>query len=176
MSGSPMYLYHDGARISTESALGKELLKWERKPDWTPERFPFPKMLYKAQHRKDGKRSVGESDDGIFGGAPGAAEQWSRRCQLTVNNEAEETKAKQAGWRAHPQEALEYLEAQDNAKSNITAERHASDARMGEVAQREATAADMAAGLKQLPSVPEQPIRRRGRIPGSKNKPKPTEA
>lgn len=173
---SPMYLYHDGARISTESALGKELMKWERKPDWTPEKYPFPKMLYRAEHRKDGRRSVGEVDDSLFGGAPGAAEQWSRRCQLTVQNEAEMVKAMQSGWRAHPQEALEYLEAQDNAKSNQTAERHASDARMGQVAQREAAAADMAAGLKQLPEVPVAPVRRRGRIPGSKNKPKLTEA
>lgn len=173
---TPMYLYHDGARISTESALGKELLKWERKPDWTPEKYPFPKMLYRAEHRKDGRRSVGEGDDNLFGGAPGAAEQWSRRCQLTVHTEAEMTKAMESGWRAHPQEALDYLETQDNAKSNQTAERHYMDARMSQVAQREAAAADVMAGLKQLPEVPEQPIRRRGRKPGSKNKPKTTEA
>lgn len=176
MSSGPMYLYHDGARISTESALGKELMKWERKPDWTPEKFPFPKMLYMAHHRKDGRRSVGEVDDNVCGGQPGNAEQWSRRCQLTVNNEAEETKAMQAGWRAHPKEALDYLEAKDAAESNQTAERHYTDARMGQVAQREAAAADVAAGLKQLPEVPVAPVRRRGRIPGSKNKPKPTEA
>ena len=173
--GSPMYLYYDGARISTESALGKELMKWERKPDWTPERNPFPRMLYRAEHRKDGRRSVGEVDDSIFGGAPGSAEQWSRRCQLTVNNEAEMIKAFESGWRKHPQEALEYLEAQDNAKSNLTAERHAADLRMSEPARREADAVDQTT-LNQIPSIPEQPIRRRGRKPGSKNKPKPQEA
>jgi hypothetical protein len=67
---------------------------------------------------------------------------------------------------------MELLESQDNAKGNETAERHYKDQSMSEPARREAEAADMAAGLKQVPSIPEQPIRRRGRQPGSKNKPK----
>jgi len=176
MSSQPMYIWYDGARISTESQLGKELLKHEKKPDWTPERNPFPKMLYRAQHRPDGRRSIGEANDSLFGGAPGAAEQWARRCQLTVYDETEMTKAFESGWRATPQQALDYLEAQDNAKSNITAERHYKDARMSEPAQREAAAADQAAGLKQVPEVPEQPKKRRGMPKGGwpKKEPKPS--
>ena len=170
----PEYLSYDGARVSPESKLGKELLKWERKPDYRPENNPFPRMLYRAEHRPDGRRSVGEVLDSLFAErgpdgrlniVPGAAEQWSRRCQLTVNNEAEQQKAFEAGWRTHPQEALDHLEKRDNEVSTQTAERHYSDLRMGEVAQREAAEADTAGGLKHVPSIPEKPIKRRGRPP-----------
>lgn len=160
--GSPQYLYHDGARVSAESALGKELLKWERKPDWTPEKNQLPRMLYRAQHRPDGRRSVGEVLDSVCGGYPGAAEQWSRRCQITVNTEAELSRAYEQGWKDHPKDALEALEAKDNTESNLTAERHYKDARMSEMAQREAAAADHTT-LRQLPSIPETPLRPRGR-------------
>ncbi len=156
--GSP-YLYYDGARISPESLMGKELMKWERKPNWTPEANPFPRMLYRAQHRKDGRRSVGEVLDDLCGGYPGAAEQWTSQCQKTVNNEAEMLKAMENGWRKHPREALEYLEAKDNAASNLTAERHYTDARMSELAQREAAAVDQTT-LRQIPSIPEKPKRK----------------
>lgn len=155
----PPYIAYDGARVSTESDLGKELLKWERKPGYDPEQHPYPKMLYRAQHRPDGKRSVGEVLDSLFGGAAGSAEQWTTRCQMTVNDDVEKSRAYEQGWRDSPQEALEYLEARDNAASNATAERHASDLRMSEKAQREAAAADQAT-LRQLPEVPEK---RRGR-------------
>lgn len=160
--GSPQYLYFDGARVSAESQMGKELLKWERKPDWTPEKNPFPKMLYRAQHRPDGRRSVGEVLDSVCGGYPGAAEQWTRRCQLTVNNETELQRALENGWRVHPKEALDHLESVDNTASNVTAERHASDLRMSEVAQREAAEADHQT-LRQLPVIEQRPIRKRGR-------------
>ena len=153
---SPMYLMYDGARVSTESQLGKELLKWERKPDWTPEKHPYPMMVYKAMLRPDGRHSVGEVFDSVCGGAPGSAEQWSRRCQLTVNDETEHQKALEGGWRNSPQVALDYLGARENEKSNITAERHYTDARMSEVAQREAAAVDQTT-LKQIPSIPEAP-------------------
>jgi hypothetical protein len=129
-------------------------------------------MLYRAEHRKDGVRSVGEVNDSLCGGYAGAAEQWTSRCHLTVENEAQQSKAFESGWRESPREALEYLEARDNAKGNETAERHYKDSLMSESAQREAAEADKAAGLKQVPSIPEQPVRRRGRKPGSKNKPK----
>ena len=65
------YFFYDGARISPESTMGKELAKWERKPDWRPETNPYPKMLYRAKHRPDGKRSVGEVLDHLFA-EPGA--------------------------------------------------------------------------------------------------------
>jgi len=166
--GSSPYLMYDGARISRESPLGKELEKWERKPDWTPEKNPYPKMLYRAEHRPDGKRSVHEVNDALFPVQgekgtliqAGAAEQWSRRCQLTVYSEAEMIRAMENGWRAHPKEALEVLEAKDNAIAAVTAERHHKDARMSEPAQREADAIDHTT-LKHLPEIPEQPRQRK---------------
>jgi len=151
---SSPYLQYDGARISAESPLGKELLKWERKPDWTPEKNPLPCMVYKAQHRPDGKRSCGETLDSMCGGQ--SAEQWSRRCQLTVYNETELSRALESGWRRTPKEALELLKEKDNAVQDATAERHYKDLRMSEPARREAEAADLTT-LKHLPEIPEQP-------------------
>lgn len=160
MSSVPPYLYYDGARVSTESKLGKELLTWERKPDYRPENNPFPRMLYKAQHRPDGRRSVHESNDALFPvpGATGpvivagAAEQFSSRCQRTVNNDEELRRALSDGWRMTPGEALDYLETRDNTVANITAERHASDARMTATAQREAAEVDQST-LKHIPDM-----------------------
>jgi len=158
---SSPYLMYDGAKVSAESHLGKELQKWERKPDWTPEKNPYPKMLYRARHRPDGRRSVHEVNDRMFAErgpngevlvVPGSAEQWSRGCQLTVQNEHERSRAFEQGWRDTPQDALELLESRDNAASNATAERHASDVRMSEAAQREAAEAD-ASTLRQVPEV-----------------------
>lgn len=151
---SSPYLQYDGARISVESPLGKELLKWERKPDWTPEKNPLPRMLYKARHRPDGKRSCGEVLDSLCGGQ--SAEQWSRQCQLTVRDESEMIRALENGWRKTPAEALELLKEKDNAVQDATAERHYKDLRMSEPAQREAAAADLTT-LKHLPEIPEKP-------------------
>lgn len=166
--GSP-YLMYDGARITRESALGKELAKWERSPDWRPENHPYPKMLYKAAKRPDGKRSVHEVNDSLFPQqgekgpfvVVGSAEQWSRRNQKTVNDETEYRQAYGLGWRSTPQEALELLDAEDANVFKVTAERHASDARMTEAARREAEAADQST-LKQLPTIPEKPTDKRG--------------
>lgn len=155
------YLSYDGALVSLESDLGKELEKWERKPGWKPEDHPYPRMLYRAEHRPDGKRSVGEVRDSLFPVqgekgpfvVAGAAEQWSRRCQKTVQNESEYLLAFGQGWRGHPHEALDLLEAEDATVFSVTAERHASDARMSEKAQAEAAKVD-ASTLKQIPSIP----------------------
>lgn len=162
------FIQYDGAMVSLQSELGKKLQEWERKPDWTPEKNPFPKMLYRAQHRPDGKRSTGEVNDALFPIQsekgmiiqPGAAEQWSRRCQLTVYNDDEMKRAMENGWRAHPKEALEYLEARDNAEAAVTAERHYHDARMSPQAQAEADALDHTT-LRHLPEIPEKPRQRK---------------
>lgn len=160
--GSP-YLMYDGAKVNRESALGKELEKWERKPDYRPENHPYPRMLYKAAKRPDGKRSVCEVNDSLFPvqgekgliTVAGAAEQWTRRNQKTVNDENEYRLAYGLGWRGTPQEALELLDAEDANVFKVTAERHAADARMTEKARAEAEKADLST-LKQLPAIPEQ--------------------
>ena len=163
------YLMYDGAKVSTESHLGKELLKWERPADYRPENHPYPKMLYRAKHRPDGRRSVMETVDSVVGGYPGAAEQWSRQCQLTVQDDYEKQRAYEQGWRDTPREAIELLEQRDNVVSTATAERHASDLRMSEKAQAEAAAADQTT-LKHLPEIPETKVRRK---PGPKPKVQP---
>ena len=173
------YLMYDGAIISRESSMGKELARWEKPSNWTPEANQYPRMLYRAEHRPDGRRSVGEVQDSIFANrdtngvlaiVPGAAEQWSRRCQLTVNNESEEHRAMENGWRRHPKEALELLESRDGSVSQLAAERHFMDARMSPQAQAEAAAVD-ASTLKHVASIPEKPRVKRKYVRRAKPEP-----
>ena len=163
------YLYYDGARISRESDLGKELEKWERKPTWTPEGNPFPKMLYRARHRPDGRRSVGEVLDSVCGGYPGAAEQFTRGCQMTVGNETEMVRALQSGWHPTQGAALEGLEASDNATSDATAERHAADQRLSPAAQAEAEAVDHST-MRHVPEITNEAVGEHRRGPGRPRK------
>ena len=174
---SPFIMY-DGASVSKTSALGKELMKWERPSDYRPENHPYPKMLYKAHTRPDGKRSVGEVNDRLFAErgpegqllvVAGAAEQWTRRCQMTVKDDYEKQRAYEGGWRDTPQAALDFLEEREKAIDRATAERHAADARMSPQAQAEAAAVDLST-LRQVPVIPEKPARRK---PGPKPKAQP---
>ena len=142
------------------------------------EYLEYPKMLYKAHTRPDGKRSVGEVNDRLFAErgpegqllvVAGAAEQWTRRCQMTVKDDYEKQRAYEGGWRDTPQAALDFLEERDHAIERATAERHAADARMSPQAQAEAAAVDLST-LRQVPVIPEKPARRK---PGPKPKAQP---
>lgn len=142
--------------ITPESELGKELAKWEK-----PYHFePFPKMLYKAFRRPDGVISVGESNDAIFGGHPGAAEAWSKRCYQEVGDEYELTREMEKGWRESPDEALAYLKAKDEALSTSAAHRAHEDRNMGDLAKAEAAQAE-AATAEHVAEVPEKPRQRK---------------
>ena len=47
-----------GIGISTATEMGKELASWETKnriPGWRPENYQYPKMLYRARKRPDGR-------------------------------------------------------------------------------------------------------------------------
>jgi hypothetical protein len=140
-------------------------MKWERKPDWTPEKNPYPRMLYMARQRPDGRYSVGEVEDRLCGGYAGAAVQFSASCQVTVKNETEEQKYMEMGYRRKQEEALERFEAKQESISDLAAERAYLEARMSNLAQAEAAEADKAAGLKHLAEVPEKPLVKRGRKP-----------
>ncbi len=144
--------------ITPESQLGIELAKWNKPYVYVP----FPKMLYKAQRRPDGVVSVGEADDRVFGGQPGAAEAFSTTCQRIVRSEDELHRALNDGWREHPKEALDQHEAMERKIADAAAQRNYEDRNMGARAKAEAESADAVGGMEHLPEIAEAP-RRRGR-------------
>jgi len=124
--------------ITPESAMGQELAKWNK-----PYVFEaFPMMLYKTQLRPDGIPSVGEYLDGIFGGALGSAEAFTKRCQRIVKSEQELSAALEQGWRKTQAEALEHHESKERILSTAAAHRAYEDSKMSEAAQAEAKAVE----------------------------------
>lgn len=155
-------------QISPESELGKEMAKWEK-----PYRYePFPKMLYRANRRPDGKPSVNESDDRLFGNQPGAAELFSNTCQMTVYSESELTKYLEMGWRDHPKTAMEFFEEKEKAVGNAAAHRAFEDRKLSEKAQAEIKAAEDATA-EHVPEIPRQPVRRAAKVvPAKRGRPR----
>ena len=149
--------------ITSSSDYGKELAKWEMFPQpWAPSpgrpfmQREFPFMVYKAHLRPDGKVSVGEGDDRVLGGAPGAAEQFTYRCQRIVNDESELERALSEGWRKSEKDALEQQEKLTRAMEKEAAHRAHDDRNMSEAAKKEAAEAD-AAVPTHVAEVPEKP-------------------
>lgn len=152
-----------GIQISPESELGKEMAKWEK-----PYRFePFPKMLYRANRRPDGKPSCSEADDRLFGGQPGSAELFSATCQMVVQSETELTKYLEMGWREGPTEAMEYFEQKEQGLGNAAAHRAHDDRNMGEKAQAEVKAAEDATS-EHVPEIPRTPVRKTTKVAPAK--------
>ena len=140
-----------GVIVTSNSDYGKELAKWEMFPQpWAPSpgrpfmQREFPLMLYRAVVRFDGKVSVGEGDDKIFGGAPGSAEQFTRQCQRVANDESELEKAMGEGWRRTQKEALEHHEKLQKFVETAAAHRAYEDRGMSEKAKKEAAEAEAA--------------------------------
>jgi hypothetical protein len=170
MSQDLMPIVVGGVMYPATSAYAKELRKFERGPDYNPKNHPFPKMLYHAQERPDGLPSVAETQDSIFGGAPGAAEHFTATCQRVVNDEAEMARAIADGWRETQAQAMESAHARHFELAKQTAHRKWDDRNMSPAAQAEVAAIEEDFE-DHLPEIPEQP-RRRGRPVGRKNKPK----
>lgn len=154
-------------------AYAKELARWN-----TPKRFggegpngfeEFPKMLYKAQVRANGQAvclapavsPYGWRDAAEYDRACLEAEQFTRTCQLIVQNGDEQDRARSQGWANSPTDAMKVYQASLDALSTAAAEERHRVARMGEVAQREFDAAD-AATHAHIADVP-APVRRPGR-------------
>lgn len=159
-----------------------ELQKWEQHPQpWAPtpgnpyQYRPFPKMLYRAGTFK-GKLAVTAQaaprhefrTDEEWARAEEAATEFFRKNQRVVSDEADYSRAHEAGWRDSLEDALAFAEKREDDISRAAAERHASDMKMSEPAQREASEVDAASEFH----VPEVPRKRGGRPKGSKNKPK----
>lgn len=144
---------------SKNSHYSKETSKWDlpksrggMRPDSKEE---FPKMVYMARRKEDGGPwIVNDPQD----------EQFSRTCQLTVNDESQLARALNDGWRETPGEALHYAKVEHPEKVALqTAHRHHDDRRLSPKAQAEAREADESTS-EHLPEIPEKP---RGRKPRS---------
>jgi hypothetical protein len=117
-------------------------------------------MLYRAARRPDGAISVTEVDDALFGGREGAAERWSQQNVKVVNNDVEQSKAFEDGWRKKPDEAIEFLKSREQVPADEAAHGNYLDRNMSEKALAE-KAAKEAAAEGHLPEIKEEPIRRR---------------
>jgi hypothetical protein len=133
-----------GMIIQPESALGIEMAKWEKNYVFVP----YPRMMYRAikvdgkhicmmpQPSQFGWRDVAEYQSAIL-----QAEQITKSNQRIVQNEQEERRACDEGWRVGPQEALDHLEAVEQEIGKAAAEANWGARRMGEGARREHSAA-----------------------------------
>lgn len=150
--------------ISPDSELGKELAKWNK-----PYRYEaYPRMVYRAKKRPDGRVSVGETDDRLFEGRPGAADRpgaaelFTSSCQMIVGNEMEHQRAKENGWRDTQAEALEAFEAKERAIGDAAAHRAYEDRNLSEKAKEEVELVE-AASFEHVPEIPAKPKRGRPR-------------
>ena len=178
----PRYNTEGGLAVIPGSPSQRELAKWEQFPGdkWAfgnpgnPYRYrPFPKMVYRAE-RRDGAIKCMESapdrlefrgdaaGDRSFSLAEEAARRFTERCQLIVKDEAEYQRAMENGYRETPQEAIAFLNAREDARSQEMAHRNWDDRNMSEKARAEIAAAELAAG-EPLPEIPESKRARRSR-------------
>jgi hypothetical protein len=159
-------VFGNNVRINPETELGKELAKWNK-----PYRYEaYPKMLYKAERRPDGVVKCVETEDRFFNDKPGAAEAWSTANMKEAKSEDEHMKLLGQGWvEGGPLKAVEAFNARYNATAKEAAHRAHDDRNMSEKAQESIKAAE-ADSFDHVPEIPAEPIKRRGRKPGSKNK------
>lgn len=150
-----------GVIYSPESEIVKERERWEQR-NYDPRNHPFPKMLYMARQRPDGKVSTGETDDTQFRNVPGGAEQFTKTCQRIVRSEDELRRAKDEGWRESQAQALEHHEYLRKLVADAAAHRAYEDRNMSEPARAEAAQVD-AEEFGHVAEVQEK--KRRGRPP-----------
>lgn len=139
----------------------------------------FPKMLYRAQDW-NGKvacmaappNPVDYADPREYERQAEKAMQFTKACQRIVQDEDELQRAFEDNWRYSPEEACEVGEARQRDVANEAAARNYEDRNMSPAALAEKRQAIQEAGVHVPEGKPEAPRKRRGRPPGSKNKPK----
>jgi hypothetical protein len=174
-----------GILIPPESALGKELLKWQQFPVFSSDGSllppgnpyvyrPYPKMLYRAliavesakpeclQPQPDPMNYLTEPE---FQRACQRVEQFNKRVTLIVENESQEQRALADGWYGSIGTALEGYEVEQRRLADEAAARAYRDRTMSPAAQAEADAAD-AATADHLAAIPERPRKPRDRQTG----------
>jgi hypothetical protein len=131
-----------------ESAYDKELELWntpKRNGGYAPDGYePYPKMLYKAHRRENGKVMCMDLD-AIYAVDPAKqalADAFNRTCQRTVNSDGEHLRAKADGWCDSPDAALAVHEQLQQDIATAAAEANHSVRSMSEKARAEFAAAD----------------------------------
>jgi len=164
-----------GIVIIPGSNYAKEMQKFEQFPGkygadpGNPYTYrPYPKMLYRAQHRHGVVACMAAPPDSLefkdgreYERAAESAQKFTDACQRIVNDESEQSRAAEDGWREFPAEAVKVLQARDETVSRATAERNYADRNLGELAKREVAEAVAAVGGEHVPTIPEK--RRPGR-------------
>lgn len=160
-----------GVVVSRESALGKELARWDtprNKPvvdsEGEPMRDvngalimgmncvgiePYPRMLYRANRLPNGKPSAGEVpphpaycvDDKDFERKTAFVESFNRQCQRIVHSEEQERMARGQGWSLTQGDALDLYEKQQQELAHAAAQAEFYAKRMSDKAQAEWNAA-----------------------------------
>ena len=154
-----------------ESEYDKELQKWDtpkRLGGYGPDGFEaFPRMLYKAHRRENGKVMCMDME-ALYATDMNVAlraDAFNRSCQTTVNNQHELDRELANGWRPSPQEALDYQESLARDIAQAAAETNWSVQRMSDKARAEHAAADRATDAP-VTDVPAPP-KKRGRKPNA---------
>ena len=139
-----------------DSEYSREMTKWN-----TQKRHggmgangyePFPKMVYQARARENGKVMCGDPLAAVW---DAVGESFARSCQQIVQNQEELDKSVKQGWYDTPDLAIAGYEVAQRSMADIAAMRHFTDQRMSEVAQAEAKLADDATH-EHLPALPEK--------------------
>lgn len=159
---------YNGVMISSETPLGKELMKFERPANYRPENHPYPRMLYKAVKQKDGTISAHEVEPSQYGWTDMGQYQreierirtFNESCQKTVKNEEEHLLAKGAGWRESIAEAVQARKDEELEKQVAAAEfayetRNFSEKAKAEIREAEKSTDEVLADMP--------PAKRRGR-------------
>lgn len=179
-------------RINVNGEEAKELAKWEQFPTYyaglgAPNKVgnpyvyrPYPKMLYKAfenpargmklmcieppPHPSEFRTALDPSE--AYRYACEAAEQFSKKCMMIVQDEREYQRARESGWCESPQDAVEWAQNRYRKLGDAAAERNWQDRNMSENAKAEVAKAEAENGPVHLDAIPEAPIKkRRGRPP-----------
>lgn len=153
---------------SGETDHDKEMARWDlpkRMGGYGPDGFePYPRMLYKA-HRRDNGKVMCMDMSALYGedmATVARAEAFNASCQKVVQSEDQYLIAKGQGWCDTPTAALEAFEQQQQALAQAAAEVNYQVRRMSEAAQREHAEADAATDAVLADGVP-VPKRKPGR-------------
>ena len=147
-----------------DSEISRELTKWDtqkRHGGFNANGYEeFPKMVYQAKARENGKVMCG---DPLAATGDAIGEAFSRSCQMIVSDQDEMDRASKEGWYDTPDLALVGYEDTQKSMADVAAMRHFADQGMRPAAQSEAKLADDATH-EHLPEIPSTPVlRKRGR-------------
>ena len=156
---------YGGIGISTATEMGKELASWETKnriPGWSPEKYQYPKMLYRARKRHDGKVVCIEPnhvDSPLLTPEQNQrmadhVEQGNRSAMIEARNEEHERELMAQGWCQSVKAALEAHEKWERMIGDEAARLAHADRNLSEAAKAEKEAFE-ASTPEHVAAVPE---------------------